>query len=80
MLKSADKPMVMVLGAAAIAALATFLSVGGSGGVSAGPLAAPQAAAIRACAERPWPYNTCVDTAFGKRNIRLVTTDRLPPP
>jgi hypothetical protein len=79
MLQSLVKPMVMVLSAAAIAALATFASVGGSGGVSADPLPAPQAAAIKACAERPWPYNTCVDTAFGKRHIRLVTTDRLPP-
>lgn len=75
MLKSVVKPMVMVLSAAAIAALATFVTVGG-GGV-AGPLAAPEAAAIKACADRPWPYNTCVDTAFGKRNIRLITTDRL---
>jgi hypothetical protein len=79
MLKFLVKPMVMVLSAAAIAALATFVSVGGSGGVAAGPLAAPQVAAIKACAERPWPYNTCVDTALGKRHIRLVTTDRLPP-
>ena len=78
MLKSAVKPMVMVLSAAVIAALVTFVSIGGSGGVSAGPLAAPEAAAIKACADRPWPYNTCVDTAFGKRHIRLVTTDRLP--
>ena len=78
MLQSAVKPMIIVLGAAAIAALATFFSVG-SNEVSAGPLAAPQAAAIKSCADRPWPYNTCVDTAFGKRHIRLVTTDRLPP-
>jgi hypothetical protein len=78
MLKSAVKPMIMVLSAAAIAALTTFISIGGNE-VSAGPLAAPEAAAIKACADRPWPYNTCVDTAFGKRHIRLVTTDRLPP-
>jgi hypothetical protein len=71
------KPLLVVLAAAAVAALATFWS-GGGGGVSAGPLAASQAAAIKACAERPWPYNTCVDTAFGKRQIRLITTDRLP--
>jgi len=54
MLQSAVKPMIIVLGAAAIAALATFFSVG-SNEVSAGPLAAPQAAAIRSCADRPWP-------------------------
>jgi len=77
MLKSVVKATVMVLGAAAIAALATLVSADG-GKVTAGPLAAPQAAAMKACADRPWPYNTCVDTAFGKRNIRLVTTDRLP--
>jgi len=78
MLQSAVKPMIIVLSAAAIAALATFFSVGSSNEVSAGPLAAPQAAAIRSCADRPWPYNTCVDTAFGKKRIRLVTADHLP--
>jgi hypothetical protein len=75
MLKSVVKPMVMVLSAAAIAALATFVTVGG--GVVSVPLAGPEAAAIKACADRPRPYKTCVDTAFGKRNIRLITTDRL---
>ena len=75
MLNPAVRTAVMVVSAAGIAALATFLP--SSRGVSAGPLAAPQAAAIKTCAERPWPYNTCVDTAFGKRHIRLVTTDRL---
>ena len=77
MLKSVVKPMVMVLCAAAIAALATFASAGG-GGVSAGPLPAPQAAAIKSCADRPWPYLNCVGTPFGSRTVRLVTTDRLP--
>ncbi|MGN6572948.1 MAG: hypothetical protein ACTHLO_16190 [Pseudolabrys sp.] len=77
MLKSAVKPMAMVIYAAAIAALATLFSVGGNE-VSAGPLGASQAAAIKSCTERPWPYNTCVGTALGKRNVRLITIDRLP--
>ena len=77
MLKTAVKPMAMVIYAAAIAALATLFSVGGNE-VSAGPLAAPQAAAIKSCTERAWPYNTCVGTALGKRNVRLITIDRLP--
>ena len=78
MLKTAVKPMAMVIYAAAIAALATLFSVGGNE-VSAGPLGATQAAAIKSCTDRAWPYNTCVGTAFGKRNVRLVTIDRLPP-
>ena len=77
MLKSAVKPMAMVIYAAAIAALATLFSVGGNE-VSAGPLGATQAAAIKSCTDRAWPYNTCVDSGFSKRKIRLVTTDRLP--
>ena len=77
MVKSAVKLLVMVMSAAAIAAVATFVTVGGSGGVSAGPLAAPQEAAIKACADRPWPYLDCVGTRFGNPHIRLVTTDRL---
>ena len=77
MLKSAVKPMAMVIYAAAIAALATLFSVGGNE-VSAGPLGASQAAAIKSCTERPWPYNTCVGTALGKLNVRLITIDRLP--
>jgi len=77
MFQSIVRMLVMMVSAASAAALITLFSVGGNE-VSAGPLPAPQAATIRACAERPWPYNTCVDTAFGRRNIRLVSTDRLP--
>jgi hypothetical protein len=76
MLKPVVKPMLMVLSAAAIAAVATFATGAGSG-VSAGPLAAPQASAIKACADRPWPYLHCVGTRFGNPAIRLVTTDHL---
>ena len=77
MLESAVRTSVMVLYAAAIAALVTLFSVSGNA-VSAGPLGATQAAAIKSCTDRPWPYNTCVDSGFSKRKIRLVTTDRLP--
>lgn len=79
MLKPVVKPALMVLSAAAIAAIATFASLGASAGVSAGPLAAPQATAIKACADRPWPYLNCVGTRFGNPQIRLVTTDHLAP-
>ena len=78
MMKPVVKPALMVLSAAAIAAVATFASIGASAGVSAGPLAAPQATAIKACADRPWPYLNCVGTRFGNPHIRLVTTDRFP--
>jgi hypothetical protein len=77
MLKPVIKPALMVLSAAAIAAVVTFGSLGASGGVSAGPLTAPQATEIKACADRPWPYLNCVGTRFGDPHIRLVTTDRL---
>ena len=77
MLAFAVRALVMVETAAGIAAVLTLLSAG-SGEVSADPLPAPQANAIRACTERPWPYNTCVDSGFSKRKVRLVTTDRLP--
>ena len=76
MLKTAIKPMAMVIYAAAIAAVATLFSVGGNE-VSAGPLSASEAAAIKSCTDRAWPYNTCVDSGFSKRKVRLVTTDRL---
>jgi hypothetical protein len=78
MLKPIVKPALMILSAAAIAAVATFASLGANGSaVAAGPLAAPQATAIKACADRPWPYLNCVGTRFGNPSIRLVTTDRL---
>jgi hypothetical protein len=77
MLKPVVKPVLMVLSAAAIAAVATFASLGANGSVSAGPLAAPQATAIKACADRPWPYLNCVGTRFGNPHIRLITTDHL---
>jgi hypothetical protein len=78
MFKPIVKPALMMLSAAAIAAVATF-ATGASGGVAAGPLAAPQATAIKACADRPWPYLDCVGTRFGNPQIRLVTTDHLAP-
>ena len=77
MVQSIVRMLVMVVSAASVAALITLFSVAGNE-VSAGPLPPPQAAAIKACAERPWPYNTCAGTTFGRHNIRLVTTDRLP--
>jgi hypothetical protein len=76
MLKTLVKPMAMVIYAAAIAAVATLFS-GGGNEVSAGPLGAKEAAAIKSCTDRAWPYNTCVDSGFSKRKVRLVTTDRL---
>ena len=76
MVQAIVRMLVMVVSAASVAALVTLFTVAGNE-VAAGPLPAPQVAAVRACAERPWPYNTCAGTVFGKRAIRLVTTDRL---
>jgi len=77
MLKPVVKPVLMIVSAAAIAAVATFGSFGASAGVSAGPLPASQASAMKTCADRPWPYLNCVGTPFGNPRIRLVTTDHL---
>ncbi|MGN6572949.1 MAG: hypothetical protein ACTHLO_16195 [Pseudolabrys sp.] len=76
MLDSIVRTLVMVLTAAGIAAVVTLFTIAGNE-VEAGPLAPQQAAAIKACTDRPWPYNTCVDTGFSKQKVRLVTTDRL---
>ena len=77
MLDSIVRTLVMVLTAAGIAAVVTLFSFGWNE-VEAGPLAPAQAAAIKACTDRAWPYNTCVDSGFSKRKVRLITSDRLP--
>ena len=69
------KPFYAVIAAAAAAAIVTFATAPEA--VTAGPLPIAEAAAIKTCAERPWPYLRCVGTHYGKKNIRLVTTDRL---
>jgi len=70
------KSLTAVLAAAAVAAVITLLSVP-TEKVSAGAVPAATAAAMHACAERPWPYLNCVGTRFGNPRIRLVTTDHL---
>jgi len=62
--------------AAAIATVVTILSAP-TAPVVATPVAAPVAEAMTACNERPWPYLRCVGTEFGRKNVRLVTTDRI---
>ena len=61
---------------AVMAAAVTVLSAPAAK-VAAGPMPATTVAAMRACAERPWPYLHCVGTRFGNPHIRLVSTDRL---
>ena len=70
------KSISAILAAATVAATLTVLSAP-SGPVTAGPM--PQAASdgMKSCTERPWPYLRCVGTEFGKKGIRLVTTERL---
>ena len=65
-----------IVSAAAVAAVLT-IALTPSGPVDAGPLASPDAAALKTCTQRPWPYLNCVGTAVGNPKIRLVTTDRL---
>jgi hypothetical protein len=70
------KSLTAVMAAAAVAAVFTLLSAP-SEKLNAGPMPPAAAAAMHACAERPWPYLNCVGTRFGNPHIRLVTTDRL---
>jgi hypothetical protein len=69
------KPLNSVMIGAFVAAAITVLSV------PAAKVDAQSASATGsptpACVERPWPYLHCVGTAFGNRQVRLVTTDRL---
>jgi hypothetical protein len=60
---------------AAIAAAITLLSAPAAK-VDAGPVAKPVETAMKACANRPWPYLHCVGTQFGNPKVRLVSLDR----
>jgi len=72
------KPITAIAAAAAIAAAFTLLTTTGSE-LAAGPLAKADAAALKTCTQRPWPYRDCVGTRVGNPHIRLVTTDHLSP-
>ncbi len=63
--------MSAILAAAAAAAVITLLTAP-SEHVAAGPMPSADAAAMHACASRPWPYLNCVGTKYGDPNIRLV--------
>ena len=65
------KPLTAILAAAAAAAVITLLTAP-SEPVTADPMPAADAAAMHACASRPWPYLNCVGTKYGDPNIRLV--------
>jgi hypothetical protein len=69
------KTISAILTAAAIAAVVTIFSAPAP--VDAGPLAKPAEATLKACSQRPWPYNNCAGTAVINPHIRLVTTDNL---
>jgi hypothetical protein len=71
------KTTTAVMFAAAIAAAFTVLTSPGE--VTATPVAKPIEIAMKACADRPWPYLRCVGTQFGNPKVRLVTTERLAP-
>jgi hypothetical protein len=70
------KSTTAVMLAAAIAAAATILTAPSSA-VTAGPLPPAASSALKACAERPWPYFGCVGTPFGNPKVRLITVERL---
>jgi hypothetical protein len=66
------------MAASAIAGMLTLLSATNAR-LDAGPLAKPAEAALKACTQRPWPYQNCVGTPLGNPRIRLVIIDRLMP-
>jgi len=72
------KPLSAVGAAAVIAAALTMLTTP-DGKVGAEAMAGIARAPMRACAERPWPYNRCAGSPDAARPIRLVTVDRTDP-
>lgn len=71
-----SKLMTAIMAAALIAAAMTVLSAPAAH-VDASPRPLAEAAQMRSCTERPWPYLRCVGTPFGNSRLRLVSTDRL---
>jgi len=71
------KPLSAIMVAAAAAAFITLLTAP-SEKVAAGPMPAADAAAMHACASRPWPYLNCVGTKYGIPKIRLVGANFAP--
>jgi hypothetical protein len=70
------KLMAAIMAAAFVAAAVAVLSTPAAH-VDARPRPVAEAAQMRSCAERPWPYLRCIGTPFGNPQVRLVTTDRL---
>lgn len=70
------KTTTAVMIAAAVATVVTVLT-SPAANVNASPLPAASAEPIAACAQRAWPYLSCVGTPYGNPRVRLVTTDRL---
>jgi len=70
------KPITAITLAAVLAAAFVAFTASGND-LAAGPLAKPDETALKACAQRPWPYLNCVGTRVGNAHIRLVTTDRV---
>lgn len=60
-----------VIAAAVIAAIITLLT-GTSDPLVASPVAEKEHAAMKACAQQPWPYLNCVGTPYGNPKIRLI--------
>jgi hypothetical protein len=71
-----SKLMIAIAAAAFIAAAITVLSAPVAR-VDASPRPVAEAAQMRSCAQRPWPYLRCVGTPFGNPRVRLVSTDRI---
>jgi hypothetical protein len=70
------KTIAAILAAATIAATITLLSAPITD-VVASPLPKPDADAITACKQHPWPYLNCVGTEFGNPHVRLISIERL---
>ncbi|MEJ2625230.1 MAG: hypothetical protein P8Z80_12000 [Pseudolabrys sp.] len=75
-MKHNRRPLSAILAAAAVITLLATPSEK----VAAGPMPAADAAAaaMHACASRPWPYLNCVGTLYGDPKIRLVGAKFVP--
>ena len=68
-----------VMAAAAFAGALTVLSATTSAQHDASPPAMPEETSVKACADRPWPYLTCIGSSLENPHIQLLTTERLTP-
>ena len=68
-----------VMAAAAFAGVLTVRSATTNAQLDASPPAMQEEASVKACADKPWPYRTCIGSSVENPHIQLLTTERLTP-